>query len=89
MEVTTDDVHGSEVFPRLLEEAESHGRVIKAYGDGAYNTGGIYEFSESRGVDAVIKPRKNSRIDTSSEARRGHRVSGYSFSLGGVHARWI
>ena len=61
---------------------------MKAYEDGAYDTGGVYELSESKGVEAVVKPRKNSRIDTSSEARRGHRVSGYSCSLGGVHARW-
>jgi len=48
MEVTTDDVQDSEVL-RLLEEAESHGRVIKAYGDGAYGAGVVYKFSKSRG----------------------------------------
>ena len=40
-----------------------------AYGDGAYDTGGVYELSESKGVEAAVKPRKNSRIDTPSEAR--------------------
>ena len=85
MEVTTDDVHDSEVFPRLLEEAESHGRVLKAYGDGAYGTGGVYELSESKGVEAVVKPRKNSRIDTPSEARR-RAVRLYRL-LG--HKRWV
>jgi len=69
VEVTTDDVHDSEVFPRLLEEAESHGRVVKVYGDRAYDTGGVYELSKSKGVEATIKPKKNSRIDTPSEAR--------------------
>jgi len=29
MEVTTDDVHDSKVFPRLLEEAGSHGRLLR------------------------------------------------------------
>ena len=29
MEVTTDDAHDSEVFPRLLEEAESHGKGLE------------------------------------------------------------
>jgi len=47
-------------LPRLLEEAESHGKVLKAYGDGAYDTGGVYELSKSKGVEAVVKPRKNS-----------------------------
>lgn len=32
--------------------------------------GFIYELSESIGVEAVVKPRKNSRINTHSEARR-------------------
>ena len=43
---------------------------MKAYGCGAYGAGRVYEFSESKGVEAVIKPRKNSRIDTLSGARR-------------------
>jgi len=85
MEVTTDYVHASKVFSRLLEEAESHGRVVKAYGDGAYDTGGVYKLSESRGVEAVVKPRKNSRIDAPSEAR-GEAVRLYRL-LG--HERWV
>jgi len=48
IEVTVDNVHDSEVFLRLLEEAESRGKALKAYGDGAYDAGGVYEFSESR-----------------------------------------
>ena len=85
MEVTTDDVHDSEVFPRLLEEAESHGKALKAYGDGAYDAGGVYEFSESKGVEAIVKPRRNSRIDTPSEAK-GRAVRLYRL-LG--HERWV
>ena len=53
MEVTTDDVHDSEVFPMFLEEAESHGKVLKTYGDG------VYELSESKGVEAVVKPHRH------------------------------
>jgi len=68
MEVTTDYVHDSKVFPRLLEETESHRRVVKAYGDG-HTTGGVYEFSESKVVETIIKLRKNSHIDTPSEVR--------------------
>lgn len=43
------------------------------------------EFSESKGVEAVIKPRKNSRIDTPSETR-GRAVRLYRL-LG--HKRWV
>jgi len=70
MAVTTDDTHDSRVFPRLLEEAERHGRVVRVYGDGAYDSSGVYVASGSRGVEAVVRPRRNSRLDTPSEARR-------------------
>lgn len=76
MEVTTDDAHDSKVFPKLLEEAERHGKIVKVYGDGAYDSSEIYELLESKGVEAAIKPRKNSRSDTPSEAR-GRNVSLY------------
>jgi len=33
MEVTTDDVHDSKAFSKLLEGAEGHGKVVKVYGD--------------------------------------------------------
>ncbi|RJS84658.1 hypothetical protein CW706_03475 [Candidatus Bathyarchaeota archaeon] len=58
---------------------------MKAYGDGAYDTGGIYELSEYKGVEAIIKPRKNSRIDTPSEAR-GRAVRLYRLL---DHERWV
>ena len=84
MEVTTDEVHDSKVFPKLLDRAEEHGRVVKVYGDGAFDSSDIYELLESKGIEAAIKPRRNSRLDTPSEARRGavrlHRRLG--------HRRW-
>lgn len=84
MEVTTDDAHDSKVFPKLLDRAEGHGRVVKVYGDGAFDSSDIYELLDSKGIEAAIKPRKNSRLDTPSEARRGavrlHRRLG--------HRRW-
>lgn len=84
MEVTTDDMHDSKVFPKLLEEAERHGRIVKVYGDGAFDSSEIYELLESKGIEAAIKPRKNSRSDTPSEAR-GRNVSLHR-SLG--HQAW-
>jgi len=70
MEVTTDDAHDSKAFPKLLEEAERHGRVVKVLGDAAFDSSDIYELLDSKGIETVIKPRRNSRVDTSSEARR-------------------
>jgi IS5 family transposase len=70
LEVTTDDTHDSQVFQNLLQQAETHGTVVKVYGDGAYDSSQIYELLESRGVEPVIKPRRNSRLDTPSQARR-------------------
>jgi hypothetical protein len=36
MDVTTDDIHDSEVLPRLLKGASINRDVIKAFMDGAY-----------------------------------------------------
>jgi len=43
MEVTTDDSHDSRLFLSLLEKAERGGRVVRVYGDGAYDSSEIYE----------------------------------------------
>ena len=70
MDVTTDDVHDSRAIPKLICEAERYGRILKAYMDGSYDSSSIYELLKAKGIDAVIKPRKNSRLETRSEARR-------------------
>ena len=83
-EVTTDDTHDSKVFPILLEKTDQNGKVSKVIGDGAYDSSEIYELLESRGIEGTIKPRKNSRSDTPSEARKAA-VKMYRL-LG--HKRW-
>jgi len=70
MEISTDDMHGVKALPRLVEEAGRNVRVSKLYGDGAYDSGEVYGFLESRGIEAVIKPRRNSRLDTRCPGRR-------------------
>ncbi len=70
MEVSTDDTHDVKAFPGLVEEAERRRRVVRWLGDGAYDSGEVYEALEARGIEAVIKPRRNSRPDTRSTARR-------------------
>jgi len=70
MIVTTDGTHDSRVFPQLLRKTEQHGKVSKVIMDGAYDNSQVYETLEERGIEAVIKPRRNSRTDTPSEPRR-------------------
>jgi len=70
MIVTTDGTHDSRVFPELLRKTERHVKVSKAIMDGVYDNSKVYQALEQKGIEAVIKPRRNSRIDTPSEPRR-------------------
>jgi len=70
MEVSTDDVHDVRALPGLVEESDGNVKVAKVIGDGAYDSGRVYGFLEGRGIDAVIKPRRNSRLDTRCPGRR-------------------
>jgi IS5 family transposase len=69
MEVSTDDVHDSKVAVSLIVGAGSRAEVEESLGDGAYDSGEIYEELEKRGIEAVIKPRENARSDTGSLSR--------------------
>ena len=84
MLVTTDGTHDSRAFPKLLRKAESHGKVSKVYGDGAFDSSKVYELLEQKGIEAAIKPRRNSRLDTPSQPRR--RAVALHKHLG--HKRW-
>jgi len=70
MLITTDGIHDSRAFPKLLKKAERRGRVSRVYADGAYDSSKVYRLLEEKGIEAVIKPRRNSRLDTPSEHRR-------------------
>ena len=70
MEVSTDDMHDVKALPGLVEKAEGNVRVAKVYGDGAYDSGDVYKFLENRGIEAVVKPRRNSRLDAGPPSRR-------------------
>jgi hypothetical protein len=70
MEMSTDDAHDVKALPGLVERAERNVRVAKILGDGAYDSLGVFELLESRGIEPVIKPRGNSRLDTPSPGRR-------------------
>ena len=70
MEVSTDDAHDVKALPGLVDEAEVNVRVAKVYGDGAYDSGDVYRLLEGKGIEPVIKPRRNSRLDAGSPSRR-------------------
>jgi len=70
MEVSTDDMHDVKALPELVEKAEGNARVAKLYGDGTYDSGDVYRLLEARGIEPVVKPRRNSRLDTGPLARR-------------------
>jgi len=70
MEVSTDDRHDAKALPGLVEESGRYVRVAKLYGDGSYDSGEVYGLLEARGVEAIVKPRKNSRLDTGPPSRR-------------------
>jgi len=70
MIVTTDGTHDSRVFPQLLRKTERRRKVSKVIMDGAYDSSKVYKLLDQKGIEAVIKPRRNSRLDTPSEPRR-------------------
>jgi hypothetical protein len=70
MEVSTDDVHDVRALPGLVEGSGRNVEVSKVIGDGAYDSGRVYALLESRGIEAVVKPRRNSRLDTRCPGRR-------------------
>jgi len=70
MLVIMEGTHGSRAFPELLRKAETCGKVSKVIADGAYDSSKVYETLEQKGIEAVIKQRRNSRIDTPLEPRR-------------------
>jgi hypothetical protein len=70
MDVTTDDIHDSEVLPELLKDASMNRDVIEAFMDGAYDTGNSYIFLRRMGIRPIIKPRANARTDRGPPERR-------------------
>jgi hypothetical protein len=63
-------VHDVKALPGLVEGAGRSVRVARVIGDGAYDSGMVYGLLEGLGVEAVVKPRRNSRLDTRCPGRR-------------------
>ena len=69
MEISTDDMHDVKAFPGLVKEAKEKRRIACWLGDGAYDSGDVFEELEARGIESVIKPRRNSVPGTASPVR--------------------
>ena len=69
MTVSTDDVHDIKAFQGLVKEAKETRRVACWLGDGAYDSGAVFEALEERGIEAVVKPSRNSVPGTASPVR--------------------
>ena len=54
MDVTADDVHDSEVLPKLLKDASMNRRVAEAFMDGAYDTGNSYIILKRMDIRPII-----------------------------------
>jgi hypothetical protein len=70
MEVTTDDVHDVRRASGLVEGSGRNVRVSKVYGDAAYDSSRVYESLEGRGLEVVVKPKRNARSDRGHPSRR-------------------
>jgi predicted PP-loop superfamily ATPase len=64
MNVTTDDIHDSKVLPELMIDASMNRLIAEAYMDGAYDSSSSYTILRWMGVKPIIKPRRNSRMDS-------------------------
>jgi hypothetical protein len=70
MEVTTDDVHDSEVLPSLMANASRCRLIYEAFMDGAYDSSKNYALLRGMNIKSIIKPRRNARVDRGPPERR-------------------
>ena len=58
----TDHRHGDgEIVPSLLAKLREPERIGVITGDGAYDTNGVHEDSDSRSADLIVPPRRNGK----------------------------
>jgi hypothetical protein len=69
-ERTTDRVHDSEVAKRMVDRSMGAGKVIKVIGDGAYDSIRLIRHLERRGIEPIIRPRRDARTDRGPPSRR-------------------
>jgi hypothetical protein len=70
MDVTTDDVHDSEVLPSLMANASRCRLIYEAFMDGVYDSSKNYAPLRGMSIKSIIKPRRNARVDRGPPERR-------------------
>jgi hypothetical protein len=70
LEGTTDRVHDSEAARRMVDRSMKAGNVIKVIGDGAYDSIRLIRHLERRGIEPIIRPRRDARTDRGPPSRR-------------------
>jgi hypothetical protein len=74
MEVTTNDVHDSEVLPSLMANASRCRLIYEAFMDGAYDSSKNYAQLRGMSIKSIIKPRRNARVDRGPPERRNSAI---------------
>ncbi len=62
MQVTKEDAPDERMLTPLVEEASSRANVTRAIGDGAYDSRAVFRYLDGKGIDPVIKVRKNASL---------------------------
>jgi hypothetical protein len=62
MEVTKEDIPDGRMLVPLVEGASSSANVTRAMGDGAYDSREIFRYLDRKGIEPVIKVRKNASM---------------------------
>jgi len=62
MEVTKEDVPDERMLVPLVEGAASRANVTRAIGDGAYDSRAAFRYLDGKGIEPVIKVRKNASL---------------------------
>mgnify|MGYP001773278559 CR=1 FL=1 len=93
--MSRDEVHDSEMTGRMIERSMKAGSVSRVIGDGAYDSLRLYSYLERRGIEPVIRPRRNARTDRGPPSRRSSAMTmrdlGYDIRrrVVGYGKRWM
>ena len=76
LQVTSEKVHDGKVLPELVDDITiKHNKIIDSViADGAYDNNKIFQFLSFRGIQPVIKVRKNSRCRKTNHYLRNKNV---------------
>jgi hypothetical protein len=95
LEETTDRVHDSEVAKRMVDGSMEAGNVIKVIGDGACDSTRLIRHLERRGIEPIIRPRRDARTDRGPPSRRSaaRMIRDYGYrawsKIVGYGGRWM